>query len=109
MLGRQVPPVEAMLRDAEAELTAFADFPVAHWKRMWSTHPLERLNKEINDEWQVSDRHYLSEGSMAAIRPAHRHRPNPGGTGPAHGIVTQPLTTHGEDYIHHSAGRHSSA
>jgi putative transposase len=136
MLSRQVPPVEAMLRDAEAELTAFADFPVAHWKRMWSTHPLERLNKEIkertdvvgvfpdldalhrlagavlaeaHDEWQVSDRHYLSEGSMAAIRPAHRHRPNPGGTGPAHGIVTQPLTTHGEDYIHHSAGRHSSA
>jgi hypothetical protein len=24
---------------------------------------------EAHDEWQVSDRRYLSEGSMAAIRP----------------------------------------
>jgi mutator family transposase/cation transport ATPase-like protein len=66
-------------------------------KLIWSTNPLERLNKEIkrrtdvvgvfpnpaalfrlagavlveaHDEWQVSDRRYLSEGSMAAIRPA---------------------------------------
>jgi putative transposase len=23
----------------------------------------------VHDEWQVSDRRYLSEGSMAAIRP----------------------------------------
>jgi putative transposase len=43
-----------MLRDAEAELTAFADFPVAHWKRMWSTHPLERLNKEIKERTESS-------------------------------------------------------
>ena len=94
MLARQFPNVEAMLRDAADELTAFAAFPASHWKKIWSTNPLERVNKEIkrrtdvvgvfpnpaallrltgsvlvetHDEWQVSDRRYLSEGSMALL------------------------------------------
>jgi putative transposase len=94
MLGRQLPKVEQMLRDAAEDILACASFPVLHWKKIWSTNPLERLNKEIkrrtdvvgvfpnpealarlagsvlaeaHDEWQVADKRYLSEGSMALI------------------------------------------
>lgn len=94
MLGRQFPQVKTMLLDAATDITAFADFPPAHWKRIWSTNPLERLKREIkrradvvqvfpnpgaldrlaaavlaelHDEWQVFDRRYLSEGSMSEL------------------------------------------
>ena len=91
MLGKQFPVVEAMLRDAADDVLAFTAFPVGHWKKIWSTNPLERVNKEIkrrtdvvgvfpnpeallrlagavlvetHDEWAVTDRRYLSENSM---------------------------------------------
>ncbi len=47
MLGRQFPQVKTMLLGAAGDITAFADFPPAHWKKIWSTNPLERLNREI--------------------------------------------------------------
>ena len=40
MLGRQLPQVEAMLREVEDDLLAFTGFPVAHWKKIWSTNPV---------------------------------------------------------------------
>jgi putative transposase len=93
-LGRQFPAVETMLREAATDVCAFAAFPTAHWKKVWSTNPLERVNKEIkrrtnvvgifpneagvlrlagsillevHDEWQVTERRYLSEASMAKL------------------------------------------
>ena len=48
MLGRQLPKVETMMRDAKDDLLAFSAFPQLHWRQLWSTNPLERTNKEIS-------------------------------------------------------------
>jgi putative transposase len=96
MLGTQFPKVKAMLLDAKDDLTAFADFPDRHWKKIQSTNPLERLNREIkrrtdvvqvfpnddallrlvtavlfelHDEWIAFPRRYLPEGSMDQLYP----------------------------------------
>jgi putative transposase len=47
MLGRQLPKVEQMMRAATKDLLALTAFPVSHWKKIWSTNPLERLNREV--------------------------------------------------------------
>jgi putative transposase len=94
MLGRQFPKVREMLLEAKEDLTAFADFPHQHWKKIQSTNPLERLNREIkrrtdvvqvfpnptavlrlatavlaelHDEWIAFPRRYLSNESMDAL------------------------------------------
>ena len=40
MLGRQLPKVEAMLREEKDDLLAFTGFPQVHWRQIWSTNPL---------------------------------------------------------------------
>jgi transposase-like protein len=94
MLTGQFPVVAEMLTDAREDLLAFTAFPLAHWRKIWSTNPLERINGEIkrrtnvvgifpndasilrlvtavlvetHDEWAVAERRYLSEESMAEI------------------------------------------
>jgi putative transposase len=94
MLSDRFPDIAAMLDDASEDLLAFTGFPQAHWRKLWSTNPLERLNGEIkrrtnvvgifpndasvarlvtavvleaHDEWAVAERRYLSEESMAKL------------------------------------------
>jgi transposase-like protein len=93
-LARSFPKIGPLMDDAKTEVLAFTAFPRAHWSKIWSTNPLERVNKEIkrrarvvgifpndaavirlvgavladmHDEWQSGDRRYLSEGSMALL------------------------------------------
>ncbi len=92
-LERPLPKVAAMLERAEDDLLAFYAFPVDHWRKLRSTNPLERLNREIgrrtdvvgifpddaslirlatslvieqNDEWLVG-RRYLSLDSLGPL------------------------------------------
>jgi putative transposase len=89
-LRARFPPAVALLEEAEEEIFTFYDFPEEHRRQIYSTNPLERLNKELkrrsavvgifpnraavirllgallmeqNDEWLVG-RHYFSETSM---------------------------------------------
>ena len=42
-----------MLEDAEADILAFYAFPPSHWRKLRSTNPLERFNREIGRRTDV--------------------------------------------------------
>ena len=39
--------------EAKTEVLAFTAFPRAHWQKIWSTNPLERVNKELKRRARV--------------------------------------------------------
>ena len=101
-LAAPAPKVARLLEDAESDLLAFYEFPEEHWRKLRSTNPLERLNREIgrrsdvvgifpndqalirlvgallleqNDEWLVG-RRYLSEASMTKVLASGQESPS---------------------------------
>ncbi|MCZ4327923.1 IS256 family transposase [Brachybacterium paraconglomeratum] len=93
-LESSFPKIAAMLKDAEADLTAFAAFPIEHWRKIWSNNPIERVNREIkrradvvqifpnrdsatrlvgavlqdqHEEWQYGERRYISDISLRRL------------------------------------------
>ena len=99
-LQGRLPKVAAMLEEAEEDVLALYAFPADHWRKLRSTNPLERLNREIgrrtdvvgifpndralvrlaacvaieqNDEWLVG-RRYLSAQSMEPLLEERLHR-----------------------------------
>ena len=102
--ARGLSEVQLVISDAHEGLLACAAFPVAHWRKIWSTNPLERLHKEIkrrtdvvgifpsddalihltttviaetHDEWTVCDRRYLSEATMRKLHQPPPEQPDP--------------------------------
>ena len=94
------PKVAALLDGMEADLLAYTGFPKAHWSKIWSNDPIERLNRElkrrtdvvgifpdtasvfrlvgallveINDEMIAAERRYIAAASVAENR-RHQHR-----------------------------------
>jgi putative transposase len=95
-LAGRFPKIGTLMDNAKTEVLAFTAFPRSALAQIWSTNPLERVNKEIkrrarvvgifpnkpavirlvgailadmHDEWQSGERRYLSEGSMAQLDP----------------------------------------
>ena len=95
-----------------------------HWPKIWSTNPLERVNKEIkrrarvlgsfpndaavirlvsailadmHDEWQLGERRYLSVGSMAQLEPTSN-------TGGIAANDSGKVDTEDQPQVRHSAG-----
>jgi len=90
-LDGRLSKIATMLEDAEHDILAFYAFPSSHWRKLRSTNPLERFNREVgrrtdvvgifpddrslirlagmlcieqNDEWLVG-RGYLSAESIS--------------------------------------------
>ncbi len=52
-LGNHYPEAAKLLSEAEEDILMYKSFPRAHWRRIHSTNPLERLHKEIRRRTKV--------------------------------------------------------
>jgi transposase-like protein len=93
-LAERFPKAAELMLEAKEDVLAFRHFPQPHWKKVWSTNLLERLNEEVkrrtrvvgifpndtsitrlvgavlleqDEHWQLEGRRMFSADSMAAI------------------------------------------
>ncbi len=96
------PRLAALMDEAEADVLAYLAFPPEHWRQIWSTNPLERLNKEVkrrsdvvgifpneaavirlvgailteqHDEWQAGRRYFSTESLARLVPPSGEPAP----------------------------------
>ena len=94
MLAGKFPRAAELMATAREDVLAFRHFPASHWRKLWSTNLLERVNEEIkrrtrvvgifpndasitrlvgavlleqDEHWQLEGRRMFSLDSMAAI------------------------------------------
>lgn len=93
-LAERFPKAAELMAEAREDVLAFRHFPQPHWKKVWSTNLLERLNEEVkrrtrvvgifpndasitrlvgavlleqDEHWQLEGRRMFSADSMSAI------------------------------------------
>lgn len=93
----QVRGARSVLRGGVDEVLTYMSFPPEHWTRLYSTNPLERLNREVrrrtdvvgvfpdteavirlagsvlielDDEWQLERRYFSGESMRKLYEPA---------------------------------------
>ena len=93
-LSERFPRAAELMHEAREDVLAFRQFPKPHWRKIWSTNLLERVNEEIkrrtrvvgifpndaaitrlvgavlleqHEHWQLEGRRMFSAESMASI------------------------------------------
>ena len=104
MLTAKFPRAAELMATAREDVLPFRHYPASHWRKLWSTNLLERVNEEIkrrtrvvgifpndaaitrlvgavlleqDEHWQLEGRRMFSLDSMAAIPPSAEALPEP--------------------------------